>query len=100
MRSLPRPLDTMLKLILWELVSFTEVEGERRGGDFVAVPVLVDHVGDAEAVVDDLAPSVAVEELGAELRRGQVPRARVGEGGVLVDGRDLLAGLEQLLEAE
>jgi hypothetical protein len=38
-----------------------------------SLPVLVDHVGNAEALVNDLAPAVAVEVLGAELARRQVP---------------------------
>lgn len=37
------------------------------------LPVLVDHVGNTKAGIDDLAPAVTVEELGAELRSGKVP---------------------------
>jgi hypothetical protein len=72
-------------------------KGER---DACCLPVLVDHVGNSETIVNNLAPSVSVEELGAQLGGGQVPRGRVGVGGILVDLGQLLAGLEKLLQTE
>ena len=57
-------------------------------------PVLVDHVCNAKAGIDDLAPAVTVEELRAELRCRQMPRARVAVGRVLLDGGDFLARLK------
>lgn len=68
--------------------------------ELLYLPVLVDHVCDAKPSVDDLAPTVTVKELGAELRSGQVPRAGVCEGGVLVNGGDFLASFKELLESK
>lgn len=53
-------------------------------------PVLVDHVRDPEAVVDDLAPSVAVEILAAELAGAQVPGSAVSVRPVPEERRRLL----------
>lgn len=63
-------------------------------------PVLIDHVRDSKSIVDNLAPSVSVEEFRAQLGSGQVPRGRVSEGGILIDLRQLLTGLEELLQTE
>lgn len=73
---------------------------ETLGNNVEVDAVLVDHVGDSEAAVNDLAPSVTVEELGAQLGGGDVPRAGVAVGGVGVDGGDVLAGLEEFFKTE
>ena len=63
-------------------------------------PVLVDHVGNSESIIDDLTPSISVEVLRTQLGSGQVPRAGVGKSRVLVDLGQLLAGLEEFLQTE
>lgn len=43
----------------------------------MCLPVLVDHVGNSPPVINNLGPSVTVEVLGAQLRAGDEPLARV-----------------------
>lgn len=68
-------------------------------GDGEPQAACVDGVGEAVALVDDLAVAPAVEELGRELRGRQDPVGRLGERRVGVDGRELLALFEELLES-
>src|SRR5689334_9548870 len=63
-------------------------------------PVLVNHIRDPEAVINNLTPSVAVEVFGAKLAGTEIPRATVRIRGVLIDLRHLLALLKQLLQTE
>lgn len=60
--------------------------------------VLVDHVRDAPALVDDLAPSVAVEVLAAQLTAADVPSCAICVGRVLEDLGQLLALLDEFLQ--
>jgi hypothetical protein len=75
-------------------------DAEFLGDDVDLEGVFVDHVGEAEAVINDLGPAVAVEEFGRELGGGDVPVGRVGVHWVLVQGGQLLAWFNELLEAE
>lgn len=69
----------------------------RKGYD---IPVFVDHISNSESVVDDLAPSVAIEELRAQLAGRQVPRAAVGVGGIFEQSGELLALAQEFLQSE
>lgn len=62
--------------------------------------VLVDHVGNTEAFVNNLRPSVAVEPLRGKLGGGQVPARRVGIGGILENLGNFFALLEELFKAK
>lgn len=66
----------------------------------MCLPVLVDHVGDSPSVINNLGPSVTVEVLGAQLRAGDEPLARVRKRWVLVDSWQLLARRQKLLKTE
>ncbi len=46
------------------------------------------------------APTVAIEVFGTQLAGREEPTAGVGVGGVLVQGRQVLAGLEEPLQTE
>jgi len=105
MRSAPSFLQTMLNCRLEELAAkhlerSNMVGKEKEEKKKKDLPILVDHVGNAEPLVDDLAPAVAVEVLGAQLAGGQEPRGAVGVGRVLVQRGQLLARAQQLLQAE
>merc|ERR1712000_386817 len=62
--------------------------------------VLVDHVGNAPSVINDLAPTISIEELTRQLRRADVPRPAVSVRRVLEQLRSLFTVLQHLLETE
>ena len=70
---------------------------KRRG---IWLPILIDHIRDTEPLIDDLAPPIPVEVLGAQLAGRQEPGRAVAVGGVLVYGGEVLSGLQEALEAE
>lgn len=61
MRSQPRCLETMLNCKL------VNVSWAFRGRGIVSLLVLVDHVCNTPALINDLGPTVTVEVLGAQL---------------------------------
>ena len=64
------------------------------------LPVLVDHVSDSKPVVNNLAPTEAIQILKTELRSREDPSARVSIRRVAEYGRCLLICLQKLLQSE
>merc|ERR1712000_185658 len=70
------------------------------GHDVELDTVLVDHIGNSPSVINDLAPTISIEELTRQLRRADEPGPAVSVRRVLKQLRCLFTILQHLLETK